>query len=662
MLGTTVFLQDVYYYDEEARVIKSLKEHYLGGVRNAANYDEVTNSYSFIGELKTSIRVHRANGATTTILTRNEYDHMGRLVNTYEKINTQDEVLLVANTYNEIGQLQQKRLHDGLQATVYTYNERGWLKSNISDQFSESLDYQESSSPQWNGNISAQHWGSNGVLTFPNKFAYSYDALNRLTSASSTGIVMSESIDYDAMGNISHLSRNSGTAGTYNYDGNRLNSITAGPLATGSYTYDVNGNVKIDGRTGVTVDYNYLNLPSSMSKTGLSISYIYSATGEKLRKISSTGGTTDYIDGIQYQNNVLEFIQTAKGIARNNAGIYSYEYDLTDHLGNVRYSFKKDAGNGTVQRLQEVNYYAFGLKNVVFAGPNKYLYNGKELQEELEDYDYGARFYDPVIGRWNVVDPMTSIIPSYTPYNYCYNNPINSTDPNGMLATYNWSTGEYMDRGQVVSWSTVQQQIAEGKFGATYHFSSGNRSTSFISAEEKGNKNNEFFYDGKKFRANSLQTLRGRDDGDNRIGAFNSIITLGENDLITILGHASYIMFDEYMNNIERAVMVESVGGKLDYKNSAYDLLGINPQALLQINGNVYNANEAGNLLWGMVLEYTSTLFDPNWLAEAGTKGRNDEPWEQRAISIGRALGRKLTNSSAGFKNKVLEERLQNRQ
>jgi RHS repeat-associated protein len=342
----------------------------------------------------------------------------------------------------------------------------------------------------YNGNIAETFWqfGDDGDLVYRG-YGYKYDSLNRLKDASyqrpgfSNAVPKSydENLTYDKNGNIMTLKRNGDADDQLNLftiddlsceylaNSNKLMRVSESQITATSgfkdgnttgddYEYDDNGNLIKDKNKDITtaITYNHLNLPTKIIFPTGNIVYIYTASGQKMQKIVTEGTnitTTDYLGGYQYQNTVLQFFPTAEGYVKNTpvsgTNTYSYVYNYTDHLGNVRLSYTKNPSTNTLTILEENSYYPFGLKhtvsNAVVQGQDyKYKFNGKELQDELQLnlYDFGARNYDPALGRWMNIDPLAEVSRRWNPYTYCYSNPIRFTDPDGMLSFDNMNPNQ----------------------------------------------------------------------------------------------------------------------------------------------------------------------------------------------------------------------------
>ena len=204
-----------FYYDERGRIIQSRTTNHLGGTE----VEYVT--YNFIGDPLKRQHVHTATGkATQTEVCTYEYDHAGRLSKSKHKLNTNGEVTLIENTYDDLGRIKSCKRH-GMSAltTSYTYNIRSWLKSQSTGTlFNQTLYYNElygGNTPCYNGNISAMSWKASDD-TGLHGYRFRYDGLSRLTSAdylwngiSSTNY--STSYTYNKQSNITSLRRNGRT-------------------------------------------------------------------------------------------------------------------------------------------------------------------------------------------------------------------------------------------------------------------------------------------------------------------------------------------------------------------------------------------------------------------------------------------------------------------
>lgn len=210
-----------------------------------------------------------------------------------------------------------------------------------------------------------------------------------------------------------------------------------------SYAYDLNNNPQ---------QIYFMN--GSVTK------YVYSASGQKLRtvhytakpNISCTWGvkpaeltssqilqadSTDYLLGgsLVMKNGKVDKYLFDGGYAQASAASttsdnFTFYYYTPDHLGNIREVVN---ASGSVQQI--TNYYPFGATYAesTAADFQPYKYNGKELDKMhgLNTYDYGARQHDPILARWDRIDPLCEKYYGTSPYVYCVNNPVVLIDPDG---------------------------------------------------------------------------------------------------------------------------------------------------------------------------------------------------------------------------------------
>lgn len=413
MLGKSNFVKNAIFYDDRYRAVETDGISFTGSTEKTVNkYDftanllqavrthggnySVTLDFSYDHAGRKTDEYLTVNGYPQQWVTHFEYNELGQLA---DKNLNDRYVTDQGNTCVGCQVLVPQ------QSVQYLYNERGWLtdindinklSTSDSDYFAEKLHYDDGttthSSAQFNGNIAYVEWGSDRDGA-KRQYYYKYDPLNRLTAAYYQAYAQGKSViseanrysvsklAYDDNGNILTMDvrgvkgYNSKTkASTYNtidsltyaYTGNILNSVNdgiSGGLSNVSdfrngtnnaYAYDLNGNIINEHNKNLSIFYNDLNLPDSMTKGPSKNEVIYyDASGSKLKEIvtaNNTVDTTKYFGDIIQEAGQKTRIQFSDGYALEQSVPHqgnklTYFYYIKDHLGNTRIVFRGDSAS-----------------------------------------------------------------------------------------------------------------------------------------------------------------------------------------------------------------------------------------------------------------------------------------------------------------------------
>ena len=270
-------------------------------------------------------------------------------------------------------------------------------------------------------------------------FAWSYNAVYRLTNETITGAAPTGTISYkyDAAGNRT----------------NRLSSVSGVTATTASYNTndwlasdvsDSNGNTRTNGANAFFYDAE--NRLTNATIGASTFAYTYNADGIRISK--TTGGTTTlYLVDDQNPSGFAQVLEelTVSGGVTNLAKVYTYGLDLVaqrDATSGLRTFYGYD-GSGNARYLTTTNgtvsdTYVYDAFGIVLAStgttPNSYRYAGEQYDSDLGLTYLRARYLNAGTGRFWTRDQVeqSRFVPgSLHKYTYARNNPVNNSDPSG---------------------------------------------------------------------------------------------------------------------------------------------------------------------------------------------------------------------------------------
>ncbi len=324
--------------------------------------------------------------------------------------------------------------------------------------------YQEDVTYDGNGNILSYNRngsGANGKGVAMDQLTYGYnkDASGNLTNNRLTQITDAvTSNDYGT----ADLKSQSGNNYGYDQIGNMVSDVQGG---VSNIAWTVYGKIKkITKSDGSTLEYKYDADGNRVSKVythGTQVDktwYVRDATGNVLAVYGNKDG-----DGNVYWKEQqlygtsrlgswypdLNVSSGASGTATLWSTTNKKQYELSNHLGNVLATVSDELkADNTALVMSANDYYPFGMiqpDRSYSSGGYRYGFNGKENDNEVKgdgnQQDYGMRIYDPRVGKFLSVDPLTNKYPELTPYQFASNRPIDGIDFDGK----EWSTTKEFD-------------------------------------------------------------------------------------------------------------------------------------------------------------------------------------------------------------------------